>query len=112
MPKRCITWSLQWRTSQSRSERGPTIATDGKPETENQLTDHGLETNGAHHEVVESDVAIFVSVSVEQNVEDVVIQAITGRVKSLTQLEGAEVTTAFPIVYFEHRLKQEERPCG
>ena len=25
MAKRCITWSLQWRTSQSRSERGPTI---------------------------------------------------------------------------------------
>ena len=26
MPKRCITGSLQWRTSQSQRERGPTIA--------------------------------------------------------------------------------------
>lgn len=56
-----------------------------------RLTDHGFQLDGTHHEVVEGDASVLAGVPVTQDVQDVVVESVTGRVQSLSQLKRTQV---------------------
>lgn len=73
------------------------------------LTDHGFQFDGAHDEVVEGDAPVLAGVAVRQDVEDVVVDVVTGRVQGLSQLKGAQETLCLFAVDAVYRLKNDKR---
>lgn len=72
------------------------------------LTDHGFQFDSAHDEVVKRDAAILAGVAMRQDVEDVVVDVVTGRVQGLSQLKCAQETLRLFAVDAVYRLKHNK----
>jgi len=71
-----------------------------------QRTDHGPQSDSTRDEVVKGNAALLGSVSVHQDVENVIVESVASRVERLAQLKSTQRSSLLRVVQFENRLKQ------